>query len=182
MENTQEIWKDVVGYEGFYQVSNKGNAMSLGRIILDKNGVSRNTKAKLMRLLFNKKNGYLKITPCLNYKCKQYYVHRLIASAFIPNPENKKEVNHINGIKTDNRVENLEWATAKENMQHAVRTGLNDLNGENSTNSKLTNEQVLKIRELSSQGMSATKIKKEIGIVSSSQIWNIVARKAWKHI
>ena len=107
---SEEIWRDIAGYEGLYQVSNCGRVKSFyrgGRIL----------KQSLKR-------GYMFVELYLNTNGKIHIVHRLVAQAFIPNPLNKLEVNHINGIKTDNRVENLEWVTRSENEQHAYDTGL----------------------------------------------------------
>lgn len=105
-----EIWKDIKGYEGLYQVSNLGNVKSLHYNHTNEN-----------RLLYKDTNkGYLR---CI-IKGKHYSIHRLVAQAFIPNPHNLSQVNHINGEKSDNRVENLEWVTAKENTNHALNTGL----------------------------------------------------------
>lgn len=108
----KEVWKDITGYEGLYQISNLGRVKSFW-----------NTKEKILMNL--KDNfGYLKVCLCKDGKKKQFKVHKLVAEAYIPNIENKKEVNHINGNKADNRAENLEWCTRSENMKHAYKNGL----------------------------------------------------------
>ena len=107
-----EIWKDIEGYEDKYQISNLGNVMSLNY---------RNTKIPHLLQLALGHDGYYFVTLCKGNITKQYKVHRLVAEAFIPNPENKSQVNHKNEIKTNNSVANLEWATASENINHGTR-------------------------------------------------------------
>ena len=107
-----EIWKDIQNYEGSYQVSNYGRVKSLSRV--DSRGNKRNEK-----ILKGRKNrqGYYDVALCKNGKQKFCRINRLVAQAFIPNPENKPFVDHINAIKTDNRVENLRWCTYTENAK-----------------------------------------------------------------
>lgn len=111
----EEIWKDIVGYEGFYKVSSKGRVKSVERYRIGKRNSKVPCKAKIMSL--QKSNGgYYQVLLCKNKHKKLVTVHRLVAFAFIPNDKNKPCVDHINGIRTDNRVENLRWCTIKENL------------------------------------------------------------------
>lgn len=118
-----EIWRDVVGYEGLYQVSNIGRVKSLPR-----NGTIKEERILKPRIT---KNGYLYVHLRNGSISKYVKVHKMVAVAFIPNPENKPQINHINGIKTDNRVDNLEWNTASENMLHAIKLGLYTMHRDN---------------------------------------------------
>jgi hypothetical protein len=109
----EEIWLDIEGYEGYYQVSSKGRVKSLRR--KDKRG--HNLQERILKLGLVGK-GYHAVKLCKAGIKKTALVHRLVALTFIPNPENKSEVNHKNGVKTYNFVVNLEWATSLENMKH----------------------------------------------------------------
>lgn len=111
----EEEWRDVPGYEGFYQVSNLGRVKSMP---------NRSNHKGSMILSLSVVNGYMHVGLSKNAEQKICKVHRLVAAAFISNPRNLPQVNHKNGNKSDNRVENLEWVTAKENTKHAHLTGL----------------------------------------------------------
>ncbi|MBR1646190.1 MAG: NUMOD4 motif-containing HNH endonuclease [Selenomonadaceae bacterium] len=107
-----EEWRDVVGYEGLYQVSNCGRVKSFQKdnvkILKSNPGIG----------------GYLRVVLCKDFKKKNRFVHVLVAQAFIPNPEGKRQINHIDGNKQNSHVSNLEWVTPAENIQHALKMGL----------------------------------------------------------
>lgn len=177
----EEIWKPAVGYENFYQVSNKGKIRSLDRSSPTKRGIIKNTKGKVLNLTL-KNNGYLSVMLSISGKSKRHYVHRLVAETFILNPENKKEVNHINGSKTDNSVINLEWNTRTENIKHALTTNLTP-KGEVSSSAKLTEKHVLIIRRLHriNPNFNKLQVAKKLG-VQDATIHKIIKRQRWKHI
>ena len=124
MTELNEIWKPINGYEEHYEVSNLGRVRSIDRMIM-KMGKLRPRKGVIKNLTPHYKNGYYSVLLKVQGVEKRLFIHRLVAIHFIPNPENKKEVNHKEGIKSKNTVEDLEWATPKENSNHAYDIGLN---------------------------------------------------------
>lgn len=164
-----EIWKDIKGYEGYYKVSNFGNVKRLVGIKVRK---ERILKPKISQ------TGYYCIVLCVNSKKRMYKNHRLVAQAFILNPENKPCVNHRDGKKLNNHVGNLEWATYKEDRIHAVEMGLLP-RGEKHSNSKLNEFQVRVIRKC--DDLTLIELGK-IFNMSSAGIHDIRKRINWKHI
>lgn len=116
-----EIWKDVIGYEGYFQVSDKGRFKSVAREI--KKGKGKFLKPEKILSPYKMTTGYLGIRAEFEGKRKSFQIHREVAKAFIPNPENKPEVNHIDSDRLNPSANNLEWVTRAENREHAIREG-----------------------------------------------------------
>lgn len=115
----QEIWKEIPGYEGYFEVSNLGNFRSKDRIIKYKNSGFRNYPGKALKVE-QMQDGYCRITLMKESVKKRYMCHRLVAETFIENPNNLPFINHIDGCRNNNMVSNLEWCTQSENEQHAI--------------------------------------------------------------
>lgn len=118
------IYIPIKHYEGLYEISSTGTVRSLNRVITDKNGVNYLKKGKFIKQIPHKDLKYMTVSLWKNNKGTTLYTHRLVASAFLQNQNNLPEVNHIDGVRTNNDVSNLEWCTRKENAIHAVKTGL----------------------------------------------------------
>jgi len=157
-----EVWKTVIGYEGIYEVSNKGRLKRMGYGVLKE---QKNNKGYKRNGLWN--NGI----------CKFFSTHRLVAFAFIPNPEDKPFINHIDNNPENNSVENLEWCTRKENSEHCVRQGRQN-QGEKQHSAKLRVEDILEIKSSTASGLA---LSKKYG-VSDESIYKIRRGVTWKSV
>lgn len=169
---TDVEWRDIQGYEGIYQISRCGQVRRIAK--------GSGAKPGLILKTFDNGRGYRYISLYKNGKTRNFSQHSLMAKAFIPNPENKPQVNHINGRKSDNRLENLEWVTLSEQMIHAYGTGLAP-SGEYNHMSKLTEYEVGVIRRLWMAGVPRPVIASCFGI-SKSQVHRIVNRELWRDV
>lgn len=185
----REEWRDIAGYEDIYQVSNLGRVKSLARMVKAKKTKNRGDSFRTAkeRILSNHADpkGYVKVKISKNVSTFTAKLHRLVAVAFLENPLGLRDVNHIDGIKANNRVENLEWCTHSYNILHAFATGLKraaPLRGEKSRFAKLTTDQVLKIRALyAAGGITQDQLAFQFGVTQTA-IGCIVRRKVWTHL
>lgn len=181
MSILEEEWRDVVGYEGFYQVSNLGRVRSLDRYVRHSSGGKMLRRSKVLKLTPDV-DGYSTVGLYLGGKSSTFKVHRLVAEVFIPNFDNLPEVNHKDGVKSNNNLGNLEWSTHKENMQHAFKTGLAKPNrGESCHTAKLCRADIPVIRARLANGESLKAIASAYS-VDPSTIWSIKIRESWAHI
>jgi hypothetical protein len=122
---TEEIWKDIEGYEQFYQISNQQRVKSLDRTVICKDGQIKPIKGRILKQrVDNRGKGYYIVTLCRRAIKVDFSIHRLVALAFIPNPDNLPEVNHIDGDTRNNDISNLEWCTHQQNCLHAYKANL----------------------------------------------------------
>ena len=174
MINSMEEWRDVVGYEGLYQVSDCGRIKSVTRV-----SPQGHLLKERIRSLITDKDGYLYVNLCKDGIVKTYRVHRLVGEAYIPNPNNMPLINHLNGIKNDNRVCNLEWTNNSGNMLHAFRAGLKHANsisyyGETNPHCKLSDEDCAEIKRLRAEYGYTHKYLAKMFNIGMSQIGRII--------
>ena len=179
-----ELWLPVVGFEGCYEVSDRGRVRSLHRIVKHpREGYERRLKGRMMALQISRTNcGYRTVRLYQDGVGKTFTVHSLVAEAFIgPCPEGQEVLHGAAGV-LNNSVENLSYGTHTENMRDKRRDGTEpDRRGELHNNSKLTEKQVLKIRELCSAGVAPKEIAEQFSI-HSRHVSNIARRTYWAHI
>jgi hypothetical protein len=162
---------DIKGYEGLYAVTSDGRFISYPKIGRQAREIKQ----------FTNHDGYQLVFLCKNAVCRAYIAHRLVAKAFIPNPLNLPQINHIDGIKANNDISNLEWCTQAYNIQHAVRTGLKpSYHGEHIGTSKLKEAQVRTILKLKGE-QSQRSIARDFG-VSQTTVRYIHQGRSWAWI
>ena len=177
----QEIWRDVEGYEGYYKVSNFGRVKNLERKVKGHPGINT-IKEKILKS--QKQHGYRSVTFSVKNSPKLFLIHRLVAKAFLPNPENKTQINHKDFDRSNNHVDNLEWATRIENVEHAYIRGHYTI-GEKNGMSVLTDAQVIQIKKILNKIEYNPKLKHKLADrfgVKERTIRDIVFGRHWKNI
>ena len=174
-------WLDVVGYSGYYQVSNDGSVRSVSREYVNKRGQLRSVQGRVLKPRINRygykyvilvKGDGSRFTVC---------VHRLVAISFIIKKDKKKNhVNHVDGNKSNNHISNLEWVTNAENRSHAGKIGLMKKRDDHPA-SKITNRQALAIKSLLASGYGSTDISRRLNI-SIHIVFDIKRNRTWRHI
>lgn len=184
----KEEWRPCPEYEDYYKVSNLGRVKSSAIFIRhDGNWAEEGGYVKKIKPHRQHMNryGYMAVKLCKLGKCRQRLVHRLVALAFLPFDDVRGQVNHIDGDKTNNRVDNLEWVTGKENMKHAWETGLvnaDHLQGSKHHNAKLNEEKVLEIRKLYADKKYKQKELAELYGISIATLKDVLYHRTWKNI
>lgn len=181
MVESIEIWSDVLGYEGYYQVSDKGRVKSVSRQINRIDGFVQNIKERVLSERIDT-NGYKIVNLCMNRICKNFKIHILVANHFIGIRSSGLVVNHKDGNKTNNDISNLEIITQSDNIKHAFANGLKEnKKGEFYYKSKLKNSQVREIREKHLSGLKCSELARIYG-VSDALISSILLNKTYKNV
>lgn len=176
----KEIWKDIKELDGCYQISNLGRVKSVEREVKCAYGAKRVIKERVLKQTKNR-YGYYEVRPQVEGRKYLLRIHRLVATYFVDNPDNKPHVNHKDCDKLNNYPENLEWVTNAENVKHAVKNGLN-VKGEDSHFARLTKNDVLQIRSILSQGFATNTEIAEAYNISMPTVSNIKNRDSWRHL
>ncbi len=172
-----EIWKQIVGYEGCYEISSLGSVKSMERVVI--NGVrNKSIKSRILKQ-WATPTGYIYVTLSKNGVRKNEIVHILAATAFIDNPDKKPQVNHIDGVKSNNRICNLEWNTAKENCDHKINVLKKHNKGDSHPSSKLNSLEVESIRKMYTDGVRQSIISEKYSI-AKNHVSDIVNYRKWK--
>lgn len=181
MEN--EIWKPIHGYNGLYEISNLGRVKGIRKSYLGRWGAQVALSEKILKCK-QESNGYWRIGLLDENRVRVFHlIHRLVAIAFIPNPDNLPEVNHKYGDKSDNRAATLEWITTSQNVRHSYDVlGKQGPKGEKQGRSKLKEDNVLTIRDLYKTGNYSFADLGDQFNVTRSNIRAIVIHKSWTHI
>ncbi|WP_165020898.1 NUMOD4 motif-containing HNH endonuclease [Dysgonomonas sp. ZJ279] len=173
-----EIWKDIIGFENFYQISNCGNVRSLERLIVRINGSKQLTRSVLLKPYRGKTSVYYQISLSKKSVGYKFLVHRLVAQAFLKDWDSKLEVNHMDGNKHNNNATNLEMCTRQGNIDHSIFTNLKKDYGEKHVHAKLTNAEANKIRNLHKWGIRQVDLAGMYGVAKQT-INNIIHFKSY---
>lgn len=183
----EEFWKPCPDYEQYYEVSTLGRIRTRRVFIPNESlfgDVGGYFKKQSIKTQTVNRDGYMTTKLCKDGKCLRRTVHRMVAKAFLENPDNLSQVNHIDGDKTNNQVDNLEWISPSGNIIHAYATGLMNtehLKGEKNNKAKLTADDVRKIKKMFSRGAEVKDIADAYG-VSRTTIYYIKSGRTWKEV
>lgn len=172
--------RPIPGFEGRYEAASDGSIYSVRRVFIHESGYEQIIPEKQMTTQLTE-TGYYRVALTTNGRSKSYRAHRLVAAAFLPNPENLPEVNHLNADRTDNRVSNLEWCTKEQNRQHAVRLRCEGVLGPRSASRKLNPEGVTHARRAFRDGAAYKQIADAYG-VSVETIRDAIRGKTWSAV
>lgn len=181
---TEEIWRDIKEYETLYQVSNFGNVKSLSKLSKNKNGIYLKKERFLKPTKNNKGYFHVKLYKNEGKIKNTISLHKLVGLNFLKNNNNYTEINHIDGNKSNNKSDNLEWCTRSHNVKETYRLNLrkeNTYKGEGNVTSKLKEKDVLLIRSLYKEGVTIKELSKKFNVVNGT-IGFVINNQTWKHI